>query len=119
MLTREYDLQDAFDPFLSPRAQSVFRSFARNDEVRQTMQHTHTRSMLWLAAGAAAIAAGMAVSRKAHTRRMQRVRSEPLTRWENEGGAVPVAENRTAAQVSPTTEESYGDETNPYGGNYR
>ena len=76
----------------------------------------HTRSMFWLAAGAAAVCAGMAMSRNARARRLRsRSRPEPLNRWENEGGAVPVDETRTAAQVSPmdgpTTAESYGDET--------
>ena len=28
-------------------------------------------------------------------------RSDPLQTWENEGGAVPVAPNRTAAQTAP------------------
>lgn len=41
--------------------------------------------------------------RSSRVARSQRER-EPIQRWEGEGGAVPVASNRTAAQVSPLAE---------------
>jgi hypothetical protein len=35
------------------------------------------------------------------TRRDRAQQTDPIARWEDEGGAVPVAPNRTAAQVPP------------------
>jgi hypothetical protein len=36
-------------------------------------------------------------------RRSRRERREALNAWEGEGGAVPVAASRTAAQITPTS----------------
>lgn len=69
-----------------------------------------TKSMLWVAAGAAALYAGMAMTRRNHQMRRQRIREEPVNRWEGEGGAVPIETNRTAAQVNPPPPESLDEQ---------
>jgi hypothetical protein len=44
----------------------------------------------------------------ARVKRARRAQGEALTTWETEGGAVPVATNRTAAQVEPGPQAAVG-----------
>jgi hypothetical protein len=62
-----------------------------------------TLKLLYVAAGAALFTLGMSAWRRAEAARQNTPRAKPeaLQRWEDEGGAVPVAANRTAQQVQP------------------
>lgn len=63
-----------------------------------------TMKLLYLAAGAAVLTSvGMNAWRRAEAARNDtpKAKPEPLQRWEGEGGAVPVAANKTAQQVEP------------------
>lgn len=62
-----------------------------------------TIKLLYVAAGAALLTMGMNAWRRAEAGRLNtpKAKPEPLQRWEGEGGAVPVAANRTAQQVEP------------------
>lgn len=44
----------------------------------------------------------------ARVKRARRAHGEALNTWETEGGAVPVAANRTAAQVEPVPHAAVG-----------
>lgn len=62
-----------------------------------------TIKLLYVAAGAALVTMGMNAWRRAEAGRhnLPQAKPEPLQRWEGEGGAVPVAANKTAQQVEP------------------
>lgn len=62
-----------------------------------------TAKLLYVAAGAALLTMSMNALRRAEAARLNtpRAKPEPLQRWEGEGGAVPVATNKTAQQVRP------------------
>jgi hypothetical protein len=74
-----------------------------------------SRKLMFAAALAALTAGWLAGWRRARARRrQQRPLAQPhaLQTWEGEGGGVPVAEHRTAAQVSPGTPGTGNDAGN-------
>lgn len=63
-----------------------------------------SRTLFWLAATAGAMA-GMSLAthrRREAERCASRAKPAPVQTWEDEGGAVPLNDGRTAQQVTPS-----------------